>query len=227
MKHSRGDPNLQMPVSFLDVLLNSLLMIIFVFYLMPVSDEKEKKKDPQKFEDLYRITLTWNDEVDDDVDIYVADPADNLVFFRTREKGLMYLDHDDRGMGSDTTVGPDGQPITIKHNEESVVIRGIMVGEYTVNVHMYRKTSTGPLEVTASLYQLKGADTKILEKKVILEKNGDEKTAFRFTMDENGAMTGTSDLPRSFTIDYHGSPDSRQPEPDGDDNFSPDGAHHE
>ena len=49
----------------------------------------------------FLITVFWPDNLEDDVDIYVEDPAGNLVWFKSREPGLMHLDRDDLGKRND------------------------------------------------------------------------------------------------------------------------------
>jgi len=203
MIRKRSDPNLQMPMSFLDVLLNTLLVLIMVFYMAPMNEEQQKKKTNDKESiDRFRITLTWDDTLADDVDLWVADPVGNLVFYRRREQGLMHLDRDDLGKSNDTMVLQSGETITFPHNEESVLLRGITEGEYTVNVHLYRLNSGHPIEATVTIYDLGGSDHTVLTKKVTLEHGGDERTVFRFTLDAQGTMSNINDLPRNMAQEF-------------------------
>ena len=45
--------------------------------------------------------MTWPDMNPNDLDTYVQDPAGAVVWFRSREAGLMHLDRDDRGLAGD------------------------------------------------------------------------------------------------------------------------------
>ena len=79
-----------------------------------------------------------------------------------------------------------------------MVIRGVVSGEYLVNVHMYRKRDQGPTTAKITLIKLVGHDEQILEKERILEFEGDEETAFRFTLNANEQVVDTNELPRSL-----------------------------
>jgi hypothetical protein len=206
MKRSlkRSESSYQMPLSFLDLLLNSLLILIFVFFLAPISKkEKEEFKSPEELIDRFRIKATWDDEKDADVDLYVADPSGELVFYKRREQGLMHLDRDDLGHSNDTTRKPDGSVIKLNHNEENVTLRGIVPGEYTVNVHMYNIRDARSVTVRVRIFDLKGSDHSVKEKSVSLERNGEEKTVFRFTLDADGKISRINSLPRKLATSQY------------------------
>ncbi|MEM7026462.1 MAG: hypothetical protein AAF637_28380, partial [Pseudomonadota bacterium] len=88
-------------VGFTDLLFNALLgfVVMFVLAYLLINPIAETGAVDAKAEIL--ITLNWPDGRREDVDIYVEDPAGNLVWFRTREAGLMHLDRDDLGRSND------------------------------------------------------------------------------------------------------------------------------
>ena len=47
------------------------------------------------------ITLSWPTTSYDDIDLYVMDPAKNIVHYRNKDAGLTNLDRDDLGKGGD------------------------------------------------------------------------------------------------------------------------------
>jgi len=114
-------------------------------------NEKDPKKKVTEAKAEYMIVVEWPHERDDDVDTYVEDPNGKLVFFRRREDGLMHLDRDDVGWRNDRIQLPDGTFAEVKLNREVVSLRGIIPGEYVVNVHMYSMRSTDPTPVTIRL----------------------------------------------------------------------------
>ena len=126
--------------AFLDILFNTLLGFVALFFLafiqMNPKEEENKKNIEAKAE--FVITFTWNSEHDDDVDAYVEDPQGHLVMFKRREDGLMHLDRDDLGHRNDIIQSGE-ETIQYAENQEIVTIRGIIEGEYTVNIHMYLK----------------------------------------------------------------------------------------
>ncbi len=92
------------------------------------------------------ITMTWPDDHPDDIDLYAEDPLGNIVWYHVREGGFMVLDRDDRG-GANNTITVDGRKITSPFRQETISIRGIVPGEYTVNVHYFLATKGGPVPV--------------------------------------------------------------------------------
>ena len=118
---------------FTDLLFNALLGFAFMFsiaFMLIKPTPEEAKIDPNA---EYIITVSWPDEHPDDIDTYVEDPEGNIVWYHIRESGLMHLDRDDRGNFKDTIV-LDGEKINNPINQETVTLRGIMPGEYVVNV---------------------------------------------------------------------------------------------
>lgn len=168
-----------------------LLLVVYTLIAPP--------RQPTSVETLgeYAIEVTWPAARDDDVDTYVEDPAGNVVSFTNHDVGLMHLDHDDLGRSSDreryrSTVA------VVRHNEERVVVRGVIPGEMTVNVHAYRMSAGSPCPVDVRLYRLRGEDLKLLERSVTLARTGDEATAFRFTLDADGTLRGHNTLSRQL-----------------------------
>jgi hypothetical protein len=51
------------------------------------------------------------------------------------------------------------------------------------------------------LYRLRGEDTKLLERSVVLARGGEEATAFRFTLDGRGVLSGHNRLSRKLVRD--------------------------
>ena len=186
-------------LSFLDLLFNTLLCFAALFLLSFILINPSKNENNVKSKADFLITVTWPEERDNDVDVYVQDPQGNLVAFMRREEGLMHLDRDDLGKRNDIVQTPFG-PIAHTENKEIVTLRGHMPGEYIVNVHMYRRNST---ELTTDVYiQLDKVNPlfkTVTLKKVILGDKGDEKTAFRFVLDKDGEVIEVNQLPISLT----------------------------
>jgi hypothetical protein len=184
--------------AFLDILFNSLIGFVGLFFLAYIlvnpKSEKEKKLDSKA---EFIITISWNKDFDDDVDSYVQDPEGHLVSFKRREDGLMHLDRDDLGHRNDVIETQFGK-IKFEENQEVVTIRGIIPGEYIVNVHMYKKVAAEPTTVKIQLDKINPYST-IVQKEVNLIVTGDEKTAFRFVVDKDGFVTNINSLPKSLT----------------------------
>ena len=76
-------------MAFLDLLFNTLLCFAALFVLSFILINPSKKENNIKAKADFMITVTWNKDLDDDVDTYVEDPVGNLVAFMRREEGLM------------------------------------------------------------------------------------------------------------------------------------------
>ena len=181
-----------------DLFCNMLLgfIVLFVIALLMIAKEQEKRKQSPETKAEFLIVVTWPSESPDDVDTYVEDPLGNIVGFNRREQGLMHLDRDDLGHKNDTVISPNGTFI-FGENRETVVIRGFVPGEYVANVHMYRKEWDKPTPVTVTLQKIEPYGETAIET-VVLEKTGDEHTAFRFVVGQDGTVTETNRLQKRF-----------------------------
>ena len=147
----------------------------------------------------YIITIAWPDNSPDDVDTWVEDPNGNIIWFRNREAGLVHLDRDDRGQVNDT-INVNGTEIQNPLNQEVVTVRGVVPGEYVVNVHYYATETQQPLPVTVKVSKVKPALEIVYYGDTLLEKKGDEKTAVRFVIDKSGKVTQISHLAKSLVV---------------------------
>src|SRR6266849_5680718 len=118
---------------FAVMLFKALQVIAFLFFiaLLAIAPEAKDGKVDSKAEFL--VTMTWPDQHPDDFDMFVQDPLGNMVWYRRREAGFMLLDRDDRG-GAKDFILVNGRKILSPIRQETVSIRGIVAGEYTVNV---------------------------------------------------------------------------------------------
>ena len=183
-------------VAFLDLLFNTLLCFAALFTLSFVMINPSRQNANTESKAEFIITVTWPYDQDNDVDVYIEDPKSHLVSFARREDGLMHLDRDDLGHRNDTIQTPDG-PITYNENREIVSIRGILPGEYIVNVHMYHMNSVEPCPVTIQLDKINPFKI-VTTKTVVLKIKADEKTAFRFTVNQNGDVIDVNELPKDL-----------------------------
>ena len=180
-------------LGFTDLLFNALLGFVVMFVLAfllinPVA--KTGAVDPKA---EFLITLTWPDGRAEDVDLYVADPAANLVWFRQREAGLMHLDRDDLGQRNDF-VEVAGRRIANPLNQEVVAIRGILPGEFVVNVHLYRGHGGAAVPATIKVEKLNPKVELVFYGTVTLEAQGDEQTAVRFAVGADGGVRDVNRL---------------------------------
>ena len=74
----------------------------------------------------------------------------------------------------------NGEEIENPLNQEVVTIRGVVKGEYIVNLHYYASETGKPLDVNVRLVKVNPSLEVIYYGTVKMEKAGSEKTAFRF-----------------------------------------------
>lgn len=183
--------------TFLDLLLNTLLIFVTLFVLSFILISVEKKKDDStRIIGEFLITMEWDSESNSDIDLWVEDPVGGFVSFRRRETNLSILDRDDLGKRSDKIQTPFGI-IQVNDNRELVTLKGFTVGEYIVNAHSYLKSDIDPVKVSIKLEKLNPYQL-ITVKELTFENSGQEKTAFRFTLDKDGKVTDISTLNRSI-----------------------------
>ena len=176
--------------SFLDILFNTLVgfVLLFIIAFLLISPIKKKKEIEQKAE--YVITVTWPDEMGDDIDSWLEDPMGNVMYFRKKEVGLMHLDRDDLGKRNDRQHVPGVGMVNYPYNREITTIRGIMPGEYVFNIHLYHKISKdSSIPVTVILEKLNPQVKLLYSKTVILSEKWEEKTIIRFVLDVDGEIT--------------------------------------
>ncbi|WP_240668441.1 hypothetical protein [Piscinibacter defluvii] len=183
---------------FYDMLFNMLIAFVFCFIvaLLAMNPKALKAGDiPSKAEVI--INVSWPDMNPNDIDTWVQDPAGNLVWFRSREAGLMHLDRDDRGLTNDVIV-VDGRQVTNPLNQEVVTIRGIEPGEFTVNVSYYESKNGQPVEVTVSVIKVNPRAEVVFYGQARLARKGDEATAVRFTVRPDGGIVNVNTLAKSL-----------------------------
>jgi len=184
-------------LAFLDVLFNTLLCFAALFAMSFILINPSKKDNNVVEKGEFVIVMTWPKEMDNDVDIYVEDPEGNLVAFMRREEGLMHLDRDDLGRRNDVVQTEFGE-IEYDENREIVTLRGIMPGEYVINVHMYMKREESLLTpVTVQLDKINPYST-VMIKRVTLGVSGEEKTAFRFILNNDGDVVEINELQKTL-----------------------------
>jgi hypothetical protein len=179
------------------LLFKALQVVAFLFFiaLFMISPEAESGKVDSKAEFL--ITMTWPDNHADDVDLFVQDPLGNVVFYRRREAGFMVLDRDDRGGANDFILVGDTK-VNSPIRQEIVSIRGIVAGEYTINVYHFTAVTGKPVPVSVKVERLNPTVQVVHYDTIELNGGGEEKTAVRFKMDANGKVTDVNRIEKSL-----------------------------
>lgn len=128
------------------------------------------------------IEAHWQGDLDADVDLWVQGPGDVPVGYSNKGGGLFNLLRDDLGKQMDLS----------DQNYEVSYSRGLLPGEYTVNLHLYRNRSSLqaiPVKVVTSVKKGQNKVSKqILVSDVAMDREGQERTVFRFRLDEEGRL---------------------------------------
>jgi len=181
---------------FRDVIMLALMgFVVIVVLLLPhINPSKLKQNIDVNPPGNVIVEIRWPDDFDTDVDLWVQGPGDVPVGYSNKGGILFNLLRDDIGHTSDVT----------KINYENTFSRGIVEGEYIINLHLYRDQSDMlPIEVivVVSVKVDQDAGTKqILVRTVELTTVGEELTVFRFELNKHGKLDQESvhDLPKSL-----------------------------
>ena len=173
----------------------AFLFLIAFILINPVS----KKHDVESKAD-FLIILEWDSKSNDDIDLWIRDPLDNVMSFRSKDIGFMHLDRDDLGSRNDKVTLPDGTIKYIALNREIAALRGTLEGWYIVNVHVYRKNRTIdpedgvlkfiPTTTTVELIQVNPYRVKIIQE-LVVDRQGQEFTLFAFRLNDKGEVMET------------------------------------
>lgn len=178
------------------VLFKALQVVAFLFFIafLAISQQKEDGKVDSKAE--FFISMTWPDDHRDDFDLFVQDPVGNVVWYRRRDIGFMSLERDNRGSANDfMLVG--GEKVRSSARQELVSIRGIVAGEYTVNVYHFSAQTDTPVPVTVTIDKLNPRVSVVAKRTLEMAGARVERTAARFTLDAKGDVVSTSNVERS------------------------------
>jgi hypothetical protein len=169
---------------FRDVIMLALAgFVAIVLLLLPhLNPPGEAAKENTQPPGNVIVEVSWPDELDSDVDLWVEAPGDIPVGYSNKGGVIFNLLRDDLGKRADATG----------MNYEVSYSRGIPAGEYTVNVHLYRNTAGVfpiPVTVVTSVKKTsKESARQLLASNIELTREGEELTVFRFRLSEDGDL---------------------------------------
>lgn len=173
---------------FRDVVLSALfgillVLVMVVAHINPVATNDDKDADPPG---TVVVEAYWPDDYDTDVDLWVQGPGDVPVGYSNKGGVLFNLLRDDLG----TLMDISGR------NYENAYTRGVKPGGYTVNVHLFRNRSGQASIPVRLVVSTRASDTgrlrQILVTDLTLDREGQEKTAFRFSLQSDGNLVPDS-----------------------------------
>jgi hypothetical protein len=170
--------------SLIVVAMFAILVAIMIANLNPKADSG--KGEAKAAGDII-AHIVWPNG-DTDVDLWMIGPDEPGPVGYSNKAGIIWnLLRDDRGQL------PDATPI----NYEDAFTRGVVPGEYIINVQCFRcVNATFPMTVDVGVSKRNRYSNDSIENivvtKVVLKADGQEKTAVRFIVDENGDVTMSS-----------------------------------
>ena len=208
MKPTRHSHQLSDP--FTDLLFNTLMGFTLLFFISIIFMNPIAKLGNINYKAEYIITVIWPEDQPDDIDLWVQDPYQETVSYLRKEAGWLNLDRDDRGDLNDTVM-INGEKVVHPINQEVVTIRGIISGEYIVNLHYYESQSNRPVKANVKIEKVNPVLRLVFIDQLVLEKVDDEKTVLRFELDGNGEIVGINKLAKTLTP-YRLDPEQLLPE---------------
>ncbi|NQV66754.1 MAG: hypothetical protein HQ497_15450, partial [SAR86 cluster bacterium] len=170
-------------ILFRDVLSLALMgflavIVLLLPYINPRGDQAEVTPPPPG---NVIVEITWASELNADVDLWIQAPNDLPVGYSNKGAVFFNLLRDDLGQYMDPTM----------INHEVAYTRGIIPGEYVINIHAYRgdHDKPPPMDVRCVIsIKLDGEDgpmvLPVLGTTARLDYVGQEITVFRFTLNE-------------------------------------------
>jgi hypothetical protein len=183
---------------FIDLLFNALLGFTFLFLVAVMFVNPQARSGRVDLKAEYIISVTWPDQLADDIDLWVQDPLGETVSYLRKDAGWLHLDRDDRGEINDTII-VDGREVVYPINQEVVTIRGIIPGEYIVNLYYYTAAQAQPIEALVKVERVNPTLQTVFVRKVLMTEQDQESTVVRFTLDNQGRLSGISELQKQLT----------------------------
>lgn len=176
-------------------------LLVFCVILFLLINPKQREEDGVKPKIEYLITIEWPKNVDYDVDVWIRDPEEKVLYYDKKEVDFLNLERDDLGSKNDS-VSLNGGVIKVENNQELVSIRGFKPGEYVINAHLYSADRSSnarpvyPITVTITIQKMNPNVTTVYRGTAELSTVRQEVHIVRFNLDSDGRSSGFSnDMP--------------------------------
>jgi len=200
---------------FTDLLFNLVVGLVCLFFLSlllinPITEDKQIESKAE-----FIIMMDWPERSNSDIDLWVELPDGSVVGYQQKQAKMVTLERDDIGMATDTHLNRHGERVFNPINREIITVRGILEGEWTVNVHFYASRAIPadhvsgwkddppvvdgnriPVMVEVQVIKLNPTYKVYATKKILLTFQKEERTAARFIVDEDGQFIENIDIPK-------------------------------
>jgi hypothetical protein len=183
---------------FIDLLFNALLGFTFLFLIAVMFINPQGRQGRVNLKAEYIISVTWPEYLADDIDLWVQDPIGETVSYLRKDAGWLHLDRDDRGEINDTIL-VNGEELLYPINQEVVTIRGIIPGEYIVNLYYYTAAHTAPVEALVKVEKVNPTLQTVYVRRITLNHQDEEQTVVRFSLDRDGNAHAINQLGKRLT----------------------------
>jgi len=192
-------------IGFTDLLFNLVIGFVYLFVIAFILINPVAKKGDVTKKAEYMIVIEWNQDYNDDIDLWIKDPAGNVVSFLQKSAGLMHLEKDDLGHSNDSH-GRGAEKKIIYLNREVTTLRGTIAGEYQVMAHVYNRKFTMvdgkarqdlPGEITVTIIKINPYMEPYISRVAYVE-TGQELSLVRFQLGDDNAYLGHNNNPSNF-----------------------------
>ena len=180
----------QSNISFVDLAFCLVFGFVLLFTVAVIQfNIKSKEAEIKKPNAEFLIVLTWQGNINQDVDLWIRDPNGTLTFFKALENGITHLDRDDLGHINDKYTDRDGVEHIIPINQEIGTIRGFLTGEWVINVHLYKcDKQKKPANCQITMTKLNPKSSIVFSRDLTLTNYWEEQTVAVVMMDGNGKI---------------------------------------
>jgi len=176
--------------TFKDFMFIMVCCIVLFFMIAIVNQNKNNEGIRHKAE--FVITMEWDKEDQNDIDLWLKDPKGNIIYYKDKEAPSMFLDRDDLGHQNDA-IEVGGVTKIIKINQEIISIRSFVPGRWIVAIHFYKRHDKKPpgTEIPVNIQMNKmNPQIKILFNETkIMRYTWQEETVATFDMLPDGTIT--------------------------------------
>tara|TARA_B100000927_G_scaffold291402_1_gene293405 strand:- start:2904 stop:3551 length:648 start_codon:yes stop_codon:yes gene_type:complete len=176
--------------SYNDMLFNVLIgfVLLFILAFMLINPITKKADIPAKAEIM--VVLDWDDMSKDDVDLWIKGTGMvQPLSFQVKNADFWHLDRDDLGESTDVTYVA-GERVMLRYNREVATMRGLMPGDFNINVHMYKKKDTKPTNISITLIDV-NPYKELYKMNTTLTKDGQVVIFPSFSVDKDGVIYNT------------------------------------
>jgi hypothetical protein len=188
------------------VAFSDLLICLLIYALLAVTTSKHKVEGVKQ-DVFYVITMSWDVDINADVDIHLMTPSKKPVFFGSLRVGCAVLDHDNVGFPSSQVRLADGNLTKLRSDVETITLRCIEPGEYTLATNLYSyRDEVVPVEhglkVHTEINKLQPNLDLVWQSDVVLDRVAQTINLTSFNIDDNGDISFSDPPLESITATY-------------------------